>query len=80
MLEFEEFLKIQGCKRGAHRFTDVKATDNPDEEELVQCRYDWFQTPTTVTISVFAKKVDKSKTKVEFGSDEVSPSAPGERE
>ncbi|TPX41860.1 hypothetical protein SeLEV6574_g05890 [Synchytrium endobioticum] len=71
VLEFEEFLKIQGCNRGKHRFTDVK-TSNPDEEELIQCRYDWFQTPTTVTISVFAKKVDKSKTKVEFGSNELN--------
>lgn len=24
VLEFEEFLKIPGCKKGKHRFTDVK--------------------------------------------------------
>jgi len=40
--------------------------------EEVTCRRDWYQTPTTIIISIFAKKVDKSKTKIEFKQDEVS--------
>ncbi|TPX32268.1 hypothetical protein SmJEL517_g04599 [Synchytrium microbalum] len=71
VLEFDEFLKLQGCKQGKHRFTDVLSGD-PNEEVLVACRNDWFQTPTTVTFSVFAKKVDKSRTRVEFGTEDIS--------
>ncbi|KAJ3410466.1 hypothetical protein HDV05_003728, partial [Chytridiales sp. JEL 0842] len=62
VLEFDEFLKIQGCKTGKHRFLDPKSTG----QEKVEVRHDWYQTPTTVIISVFAKKADKSKTVIHF--------------
>ncbi|KAJ3299349.1 hypothetical protein HK104_009201 [Borealophlyctis nickersoniae] len=67
VLEFDEFLKIQGCKKGKHRFTDVK-TDAP---ETVHCRHDWYQTQTSVIISVFAKKIDKENTTVVFTENEL---------
>ncbi|KND04590.1 uncharacterized protein SPPG_00309 [Spizellomyces punctatus DAOM BR117] len=67
VLEFDEFLKIKGCKTGKHRFTDVK-TDVPEE---VQCRHDWYQTPSSVIISIFAKKVNKEQTSVVFTTDEL---------
>ncbi|KAI9207120.1 HSP20-like chaperone [Polychytrium aggregatum] len=70
VLEFDEFLKIEGCKRGRHRFTDAK-TDGA-AEEIVACRHDWYQTQTSVIISVFAKKADKASTKVTFGAEELS--------
>ncbi|KAJ3197090.1 hypothetical protein HK101_006052 [Irineochytrium annulatum] len=66
VLEFDEFLKIQGCKRGLHRFTDQGPV-----EERVQCRYDWYQTPTQVHLDIYAKKVDKSRTTVVFGEQEL---------
>ncbi|KAJ3010979.1 hypothetical protein HKX48_007086 [Thoreauomyces humboldtii] len=68
VLEFDEFLKIKGCKTGKHRFTDVQI---PGVSEVVQCRHDWYQTPTTVIISIFAKKVDKKETSVVITNDEL---------
>ncbi|KAI8821412.1 chord-domain-containing protein [Fimicolochytrium jonesii] len=67
VLEFDEFLKIKGCKRAKHRFTDV---DNSQPQEI-QCRHDWYQTPSTVILSVFAKKVDKEATSITFTSSEL---------
>ncbi|KXS20179.1 chord-domain-containing protein [Gonapodya prolifera JEL478] len=65
VLEFEEFLKIKGCKKGMHRFTEV-ITGNPNVQKRVDCRHDFYQTQTTVHISFYAKKVDKEKTTVLF--------------
>ncbi|KAI9100679.1 HSP20-like chaperone [Phlyctochytrium arcticum] len=67
VLEFDEFLKIKGCKTGKHRFTEPNAT-GPTE---VQCRHDWYQTQTTVIISIFAKKINKEETRVVFTNDEL---------
>lgn len=69
VLEFDEFLKIEGCKRAKHRFTDPKLPG--EEEEFVECRHDWYQTQTSVIISVFAKKLDKQKVNVVFEENEV---------
>eukprot|EP00158_Paraphelidium_tribonemae_P003390 Partr_v1_DN26091_c1_g1_i1_m390 putative CHORD len=60
VLEFDEFLKIKGCKSGTHLFVgSVK-------EEFVECRHDWYQSPSTVTISLYAKNVDPSSVTVQF--------------
>ncbi|OUM60251.1 hypothetical protein PIROE2DRAFT_29761, partial [Piromyces sp. E2] len=67
VLEFEEFLKIQGCKKGKHRFTD----EGDNQNEVVKCRHDWYQTQTSVIISIFAKKVDKEKTTVKFETERL---------
>ncbi|KAH7103923.1 HSP20-like chaperone [Auriculariales sp. MPI-PUGE-AT-0066] len=68
VLEFEEFLKIEGCKQGRHLFVKKKTTDanGAPAEELVQCRLDHYQTPGQVHASIFAKKADKEKSKVVF--------------
>ncbi|KAJ3063203.1 hypothetical protein HDU98_000959 [Podochytrium sp. JEL0797] len=63
VLEFDEFLKMKGCQVGKHRFLDV-AEDESSKQ--VECRKDWYQTPTTVILSIFAKKLDKSSTTVTF--------------
>lgn len=46
VLEFDEFLKIEGCKTGKHCFVGSPKEKKEGEEELVQCRHDMFQTPT----------------------------------
>ncbi|KAG2020444.1 hypothetical protein CC2G_005785 [Coprinopsis cinerea AmutBmut pab1-1] len=69
VLEFEEFLKIKGCKTGRHCFVP-KAKDTKTEE-LVQCRIDHYQTVDKVQVSVFAKKVDKTESTVKFEEDKV---------
>lgn len=49
VLEFEEFLKIEGCKTGKHCFVGQPKETKEGEEELVQCRHDMYQTPTQVS-------------------------------
>ncbi|KAL8832206.1 MAG: hypothetical protein Q9191_000422 [Dirinaria sp. TL-2023a] len=68
VLEFDEFLKIEGCKRknrhlfiGRHKTTEL-------EEALFVVRHDFYQTTTTVIASYYLKKIDKGRAKVEFTS------------
>ncbi|KAI8338100.1 chord-domain-containing protein [Chlamydoabsidia padenii] len=66
VLEFDEFLKIKGCKeRQGHLFVGSKK-DGQQQEELVDCRLDWYQTQTNVILSIFAK--NKQDTQVKFSS------------
>ncbi|KAI8641977.1 HSP20-like chaperone [Parasitella parasitica] len=60
VLDFDDFLKIEGCKEGKHLFVGA----NSQVEELVECRTDWYQTQTNVIFSIFAK--NKDDTKVDF--------------
>ncbi|KDR81478.1 hypothetical protein GALMADRAFT_239443 [Galerina marginata CBS 339.88] len=69
VLEFEEFLKIEGCQIGRHCFVPVAA--DPKTEELVECRVDHYQTPEQVHVSVFAKKVEKDRSTVKFENTKV---------
>ncbi|ORY50739.1 chord-domain-containing protein [Rhizoclosmatium globosum] len=71
VLEFDEFLKIGGCKVGKHRFLDQETA----ESQSIECRRDWYQTPTTVIVSIFAKKADKARTTVTFTPTTLSISA-----
>ncbi|CAG8436034.1 745_t:CDS:2 [Ambispora gerdemannii] len=70
VLEFDEFLKIRGCKTGKHLFVGSKKEDT-QAGEAVQCRHDWYQTPTSIIMSIYAKKVDKEKSSISFRSEEV---------
>jgi hypothetical protein len=63
VLEFEEFLKIKGCKTGKHKYTEQK---KPQTQTQVQCRTDWYQTQTSVFLSIFAKSVNKEASKITF--------------
>ncbi|KAI9340980.1 HSP20-like chaperone [Pilaira anomala] len=65
VLDFDEFLKIEGCKEGKHLFVG----SSNETEELVDCRTDWYQTQTNVILSIFAK--NKEDTKVNFNSNSV---------
>lgn len=58
--DFNSFLSQGGCNTGEHVWI---AKDG--EEKKVACRLDWHQTGTHVTISVFAKMADPTKTWVE---------------
>ena len=64
VLEFDEFLKITGCRKGRHLFV---GTQKPAEiKKKFECRHDFYQSPNAVTISFYAKKVDPAKVKVVF--------------
>ena len=76
VLEFDEFLKLKGCRTGKHRFLEASkvtvAVDAPSSiQKAVECKRDWYQTPDKVVVSIFAKKVDKTKTTVVFESDSL---------
>ncbi|KIJ69581.1 hypothetical protein HYDPIDRAFT_124193 [Hydnomerulius pinastri MD-312] len=64
VLEFEEFLKIEGCKKGRHVFVPKQTATEELAEQLIDCRVDHYQTPKEVHVSVFAKQADKERSKV----------------
>ncbi|WVR03801.1 hypothetical protein IAU60_000796 [Kwoniella sp. DSM 27419] len=69
VLEFAEFLKIEGCKEGKHLFVGAKKDET--KEEIVNCRLDHYQTPLQVHVSAFAKGADKEKSRVTFDNQEI---------
>ena len=60
VLEFDEFLKIEGCKKRKRHLFVGKKKDESQEEIVKDVRHDFYQTPTTVIASLFLKKIDKS--------------------
>jgi len=73
VLDFDDFLKIQGCKTGKHVFAKKARTaaKGQESDEFVKCRIDHYQTPEKVHVSVYAKKADKEKSKIVFNDDQI---------
>lgn len=70
VLEFEEFLKLEGCKsKDRHLF--VGSGKKEGEEKVDAVRHDYYQTATTVVASLFLKKIDKEKSIVEFSDQSI---------
>ena len=71
VLEFEEFLKIEGCKeRKGHCYVGKRAKEKSKGEEVLEdVRNDFYQTPTSVIVSFYLKKIDKENAIVEFDGD-----------
>ncbi|GAA5947278.1 hypothetical protein JCM3765_001602 [Sporobolomyces pararoseus] len=73
VLEFDEFLRIEGCKTGRHLFVGAKKSDSEQAvEEQVECRIDHYQTPRQVIVSVFGKQADKEKSAVTFETESMT--------
>ncbi|KAJ6488586.1 HSP20-like chaperone [Mycena vitilis] len=70
VLEFDEFMKIEGCKQGRHLFAVKEA--KPEAEQMTTCRIDHYQTLDRVYVSIFAKKTDKERSQVKFEPTQVS--------
>jgi hypothetical protein len=70
VLEFDEFLKIEGCQIGRHCFVPINTEQKTEAQ--VECRIDHYQTPEQVHVSVFAKKVDKDRSSIQFDDDRVT--------
>lgn len=74
MLEFDEFMKIEGCKtRQGHCFVGKRSKKNQgsenQEEILEDVRNDFYQGSNTLNVSFYLKKIDKERAKVEFLAD-----------
>ncbi|KAI1811469.1 Pyruvate/Phosphoenolpyruvate kinase-like domain-containing protein [Poronia punctata] len=77
VLEFDQFMKIEGCKTSPRHLFVGSGQDKKkkggeaadDGEELLETvRHDFYQTPTTVIVSFFLKKIDPARAKVKFDS------------
>lgn len=71
VLEFDEFMKIEGCAtRDRHLFVGSggknKKSGEGGEEVVETVRNDFYQTPSSVIASFFLKKINKENAKVEF--------------
>lgn len=49
--DFSAFLAQTGCESGKHKWVQ-------DADAAVACRWDWHQTPSTVTVAIYAKQYD----------------------
>jgi len=58
--EFQQFLDQEGCDIGTCCWTRAEG-----KEGVVNCRYDWHQTATHVTVAIYAKKYDPNVSYVE---------------
>ena len=66
VLEFDEFMKITGCRTKSRHLFVGKAKAPDEEEALKDVRNDFYQTATSVIASLYLKKIDKERSKVEF--------------
>ncbi|OQO05095.1 hypothetical protein B0A48_08115 [Cryoendolithus antarcticus] len=71
VLEFDEFMKIEGCTTKArHVFVGKPKTGgNEEDEEIKEVRSDFYQTASTVIASLYLKKVDKTTSSINFKAD-----------
>lgn len=66
---------MEGCKtRTGHCFIGKRSQkakeENKNTEELLsEVRNDFYQTPNTIIVSFYLKKIDKTRAKVDFRSD-----------
>ncbi|MCJ1484544.1 Integrin beta-1-binding protein 2 [Schaereria dolodes] len=74
VLEFDEFMRIEGCKRkGKHLFVGSgkkkgRGSEGAEEEKVESVRHDFYQTPSTVIASLYLKKINKQSAKIRFSS------------
>lgn len=66
VLEFDEFMKIEGCKKRKRHLFVGKKKDKVADEKVESIRHDFYQTASSVIASFFLKKIDSAKAKVIF--------------
>ncbi|KAK2738872.1 hypothetical protein FQN57_006887 [Myotisia sp. PD_48] len=67
VLEFDEFMKIQGCATNKRHLFIGKGKPSA-EATIHDVRTDFYQTPSTVIASIYLKKIKKEQAKIEFSS------------
>ena len=79
VLEFEEFLKIPGCKSlASHRFLDASYSSSslsssssaaaPAAPSNNNFRWDWYQTIDSIIVSIYVKNIPQENLSVSFYS------------
>ncbi|MCJ1470189.1 hypothetical protein MMC07_008834, partial [Pseudocyphellaria aurata] len=76
VLEFEEFMRIEGCKRKDRHLFIGSGKNDGKEKMLTNIRHDFYQTSTSVIVSMFLKKIIKEQAEVEFSSSSVALDLP----
>ncbi|KAI9782917.1 MAG: Integrin beta-1-binding protein 2 [Geoglossum umbratile] len=77
VLEFDEFMRIEGCQTkdrhlfigsGKKRNGKAVVVDDAGEEQVESVRNDFYQTATTVIVSLYLKKIETARSSVVFSS------------
>ncbi|KAF2472019.1 CORD and CS domain protein [Lindgomyces ingoldianus] len=71
VLEFDQFMNIEGCKAKNHHLF-VGSGKKAGEEKLDTVRHDYYQTGTSVIASLYLKKIDKQTSTVAFTATHVN--------
>jgi hypothetical protein len=74
VLEFDEFMKIEGCKTKKRHCYVGKPKQKKDnaEDKIEDVRNDYYQTSNGVIVSFYLKKINKERARVEFSDDGLS--------
>lgn len=67
--EWEDFLQIEGCLIGKHKF--LPFAKEALEADQVKCRFDWYQSSANVYVSVYAKNVAQNESKIVISPTQV---------
>ncbi|KAJ5152108.1 hypothetical protein N7492_010403 [Penicillium capsulatum] len=71
VLEFDQFLKIPGCtEKRRHLF--IGKAKPPGEEKVESVRNDFYQTPSSVNVSLYLKKIDKERARVDLTANAIT--------
>ncbi|KAJ1953876.1 hypothetical protein GGI12_005917, partial [Dipsacomyces acuminosporus] len=68
--DFEEFLCIKGCTSGRHLFVGTRVEEKKTKAE--KCRHDFYQIADNVIMSIYAKKINRQESKIEFTSQSIA--------
>ncbi|PWY89739.1 chord-domain-containing protein [Aspergillus heteromorphus CBS 117.55] len=75
VLEFDEFLNLPGCvEKTKHLF--IGKGKPAGEEKVETVRNDFYQTSSSVNVSLYLKKIDKAQAKVEFSATAITLDLP----
>ncbi|KAF2145604.1 uncharacterized protein K452DRAFT_221043 [Aplosporella prunicola CBS 121167] len=68
VLEFDQFMKIEGCATKTRHLFVGKKKEEGQEDVVDTVRHDFYQTPTSVIASLFLKKIDKDTSTIAFST------------
>ncbi|KAF2706774.1 chord-domain-containing protein [Pleomassaria siparia CBS 279.74] len=72
VLEFDQFMNIEGCKTKDRHLFVGKPKAEGEEEKVDTVRHDFYQTGTSVTASLYLKKIDKTSSSISFNATSVN--------